>query len=207
MEKSSAATRAANGVPCLPNQPEEGDERDTSTVDTKFWQLWTRHIQLLKKMARRWMNGHAADAEDALSTAAIRAASSYHRWHDQVIDERAWLCTLLRHVCLDWHRRSQNGAHVQRVLSTNSLNDAQLFERSSYSPEREYIYKETVTRVTVLIDELPFSLRAPLLARTLENRSYEEISQEMHLSSANVRKRIQLARQHLRRNLQAQTVG
>jgi RNA polymerase sigma factor (sigma-70 family) len=201
MEESSAATRAANCALSLANQPEEGAERDTDIIDTKFWQLWTRHIQLLKKMARRWMNGHAADAEDALSTAAIKAASSYHRWHDQVVDERAWLCTLLRHVCLDWHRRSQNGAHVQRMLSTNSLTDVQVFERWRYSPECEYISKETVTRVTVLIDELPFALRAPLVARTLENRSYEEISREMHLSSANVRKRIQLARQHLRRNL------
>jgi DNA-directed RNA polymerase specialized sigma24 family protein len=55
--------------------------------------------------------------------------------------------------------------------------------------------------VVELINTLPHDLRNLLIARVIEDRSYEEISRHMRLSVANARKRVQLARTKLRRAL------
>ncbi|MES9826389.1 MAG: sigma-70 family RNA polymerase sigma factor [Candidatus Thiodiazotropha endolucinida] len=50
------------------------------------------------------------------------------------------------------------------------------------------------------IENLPLQLRAVAQMHFVENNSYTEISQQLSITQANVRKRIQLARENIKKN-------
>ncbi|MEQ9564429.1 MAG: sigma factor-like helix-turn-helix DNA-binding protein, partial [Pseudomonadales bacterium] len=66
------------------------------------------------------------------------------------------------------------------------------------SPEESYLTGERMDQLETVLLAMQEKLRKPLLMRCVQDRSYDEIAQALGLSNCAVRKRVQLAREHLK---------
>lgn len=172
-----------------------------------FWDVWLRHQDHLLRQCLRIMSGNMADAEDALSSAMLRASSRYESYADEIVDERAWLSRLVRNSCIDHFRTEKRR---QRLLEAHASRRARsggdpgparppASATIEPSPEQKAIDRSLLSHLVDDIRRLPEHLRQPLMMRFLQDMSYAEIAETLSLTNAAVRKRIQLARQRLRR--------
>ncbi len=171
-----------------------------------FWDVWLLHQDHLLRQCLRIMSGNVADAEDALSSAMMRASSRYEVYADEIINQRAWLSRLVRNSCID-HFRGEQRRH--RLLEKHAPGSSARHYTEPQpvppagatlqpSPEQKAIDRSLLSRLAEDIRRLPEHLRRPLMMRFLQDKSYAEIAETLGLSNAAVRKRIQLARQRLR---------
>ena len=163
-----------------------------------FWDVWLRHREHLLHQCLCLMSGNMADAEDALSTAMLRASSRYEAYAGEIVSERAWLSRLVRNSCIDHFRAGQRRYRLlhRHVGGFRSLAPAAISAQPS--PEQKAIDRCQLARLAEDMDRLPDHLRRPLAMRFFEGMSYAEIAAALDLTNPAVRKRIQLARQRLR---------
>jgi RNA polymerase sigma factor (sigma-70 family) len=164
-----------------------------------FWNLWLTHCSFLQGLSLRWMRGCQADAEDALSTAKLKAAVHFCAYSEDLQNHRAWLARLLYTSCMDLHRWRRR----ERTTTDNLLEDVAMLSEADArpSPEKQVLDLELRARLARLLDELPEPWRNAVLERGLGQKSYEEIARQAGTTPANVRKRVQLARALLKRRL------
>lgn len=179
---------------------------DSPAASADFWDVWMRHQDHLLRQCLGIMSGNVADAEDALSSAMIRASTRFGAYADEIVNERAWLSRLVRNSCID-HFRSES--RHQRILGANGFGPdaarpgqvqttAPAGAAAQPSPEQKAIDRNSLSRLGDDLNRLPEHLRAPLMMRFLRDMSYAEIAEALSLTNAAVRKRVQLARQRLR---------
>jgi RNA polymerase sigma factor (sigma-70 family) len=168
-------------------------------ADSQFWQVWLVHRDYLHRYSLRFSNGNAADAEDALSEAMLKAAAAFEA--SVVRNERAWLLRLVHNACMDRHRGRRR---QHRIVEEAGHEDSGLFSVVAPQPDRS---PEELLSAVQLVDELkealaalPHSLGEPLLLY-LEERSDAEIAAKLNVTKEVIRKRRQMARDWLRRRL------
>lgn len=168
-----------------------------------FWQVWLAHRDHLRRQSLRLMSGNMADAEDALSAAMLKASQKFADYADSIVNERAWLSRLLHNACMDVYRMQRKQARwISEQPSEDELEASnQPVVPTERSPEDLALSREQLSQLQDQVVQLPASLRRPFLMRFVQNLSYDEIAAELKLTNAAVRKRIQLARERLRRGL------
>ena len=166
-----------------------------------FWEIWNQHRSHLYGVCLKQMNGRAADAQDALSAAMLRAREKLPRYAGQIDDLKAWLTRLTSNLCTDLQR--ERGRQVRRLESLEALHESgwDYQTEACESPEERMLRYESVARVRRAVEEMPASLREPLLMRFWGDADYGEIAERLSLSAVNTRKRIQQARGVLRERL------
>jgi len=165
-----------------------------------FWRLWTAHQSYLRKQTLRLMSGNLADAEDALSNAMLKALQKFDTYAGAIVNERAWLTRLVHNVCMDLHRSNQRIARsIDETVGGDFETSGAMPAASRRTPEDETLARRELRELAAELERMPRSLREPLLMRVLDDKSYDEISRELNLSNCAVRKRIQLARDFLRK--------
>lgn len=186
-----AAGPAALGRPAMP------------VAADPFWRVWLAHREHLRRQSLRLMSGNMADAEDALSAAMLKASQKFAEYADSIVNERAWLSRLLHNACMDVYRMQRKQARwISEQPSDEELeSNRQPLVPTERSPEELALGREQIAQLQDQVVQLPASLRRPFLMRFVQNLSYEEIAAELNLTNAAVRKRIQLARERLRRGL------
>lgn len=164
-----------------------------------FWNVWLGHQDYLRGQCIRMMSGNMADAEDALSNAMLRASQKFEAYSDSIVNERAWLSKLVYNVCIDHFRREQrtesrpfDQEQGMQVVDT-------LYTDPQQSPEEIALCQEQLDQLHQSMSLLSDNLRVPLFLRCVEGWSYPEIAERLHLRTDTVRKRIQLARDQLKR--------
>jgi RNA polymerase sigma factor (sigma-70 family) len=140
------------------------------------------------------------EAEDALSHAMLRASQKYDACADTLINPLAWLTTIVQNICFD-HQRSFN--HKKRWETDSSPDEfAEPAPSATAAPasslEDTVSMRETIVKLEHQLLSLPASLREPLLMRVMEEKSYEEIAEDLNMTEHTARKRIQRARARLR---------
>lgn len=175
--------------------PQPQDLQDT------FWQVWMEHQNYLQRHSLRLMAGNKADAEDAMSNAMLKALQKFSTYAGAIVNERAWLTRLVHNVCMDIHR---SNSKIARSLEESVGDDfetlASTLVSDSASPEENVATQRSMDDLSTQLDRMPESLREPLLLRFLDDLSYDEIAARLNLSNCAVRKRIQLARDFLRKS-------
>ena len=169
-------------------------------VQKRFAEVWARHREEVFRACLTWTGGSPSEAEDALSVAALRALRDF----DRVRRPRSWLLRVAHNVCMDSHRdRARRGEQSLFDDEGRVMDDLDLsmFNVSRVqTPENQVLSKELERYLLRCIEDLPDRLRLPL-RRKVERYSYRRISSELGISDANARKRIQQAREILRRRL------
>ncbi|MFY9611560.1 MAG: sigma-70 family RNA polymerase sigma factor [Blastocatellia bacterium] len=167
-----------------------------------FWRLWDLHKGHLYHLCLWQMGGVREDAEDALSRAMLRALEKLPNNACKIENFRAWLSRLTLNLCFDMHRERRR--QVRRLESfENALpgSNDRLLADDTDSPEEGLINREVFAYVCSAVDELPERLREPFVLRFFQEMDYREIAECLILSTDNVRKRIQQARDILREQL------
>jgi len=111
----------------------------------------------------------------------------------KIICLEAWLRQLARNLCVDLRRECR-----RRTQSVESLENDPLAQAESDPPG---LHVETESEIQQWIAALPSPLRESFVLHIVQEIPVKEIALRLKLSAANVRKRVQLARERLRRDL------
>jgi RNA polymerase sigma-70 factor (ECF subfamily) len=183
---------------------QEGRELLDSIADGNtpaFWSLWDIYKVRLYQVCLWQMNGVREDAEDALSRSMLRALDKLSHEHNRIENIGAWLSRLTVNLCVDIHRE-----HKRESRRLESINDVlpapgDVLPAAADSPEDVFLNREAVGHVFGVVNDLPPRLREPFTLRFLQEMDYGDIAEQLILTSDNVRKRIQQARDILRQRL------
>jgi RNA polymerase sigma factor (sigma-70 family) len=146
------------------------------------------------------MSGSQMDAEDALSRAMLKAFEKLPAHANKIVSLRAWLMSFTHNVCMDIHReRARVGLHVANIESSEAALVGT--ETNIESPDCAVARLEQRARLLWALKNLAPRLRDPFILRFLHDMNYEVIAARLGLTPANVRKRIQQARERLRETL------
>ena len=174
----------------------------------QFWREWVAHQDFLLRRCLYMMAGNRADAEDVLGAAMIRAAENYAASAPTIRNQRAWLTRLVYNACIDHLRKAQTRRRFAkaRIDDDDAPGVADFIPGidppPSPSPEEMLVRRQFILSVDREIQNLAMPLRRPLVLRFLQGSSYREIADDMGLTNAAIRKRVQLARDTIRHNLQ-----
>ena len=150
-----------------------------------FWCLWIRHRKTIHRLCLRETNGHAADAEDALSQVMLKALDRLPRCAEQIMHPEAWLRQLARNLCIDLRRERY------RRYETAKTGTHRRAEPKSDPP---LLHVEEESEIQQRIDALPLPCGSHSCFTLSRKSPPGRVASRLGLSPANVRKRVQLAR-------------
>ncbi len=183
------------------NAPQPGAQKETSAgpAAPNFWPLWIDQQDTLLKQCLKLMSGNMDDAQDALSEAMVKASTKFEDSMDEIRNHRAWLSRIVHNACIDLHRQNRRKAEYRE--ETHGAADTPASPMTAPvtpSPEESYLAGEKLDQLETALLAMQEKLRKPLLMRCVQDRTYDEIASALGLSNCAVRKRVQLAREHLR---------
>jgi len=122
----------------------------------------------------------AADLTAETFAAALQAK---HRFKPGGPPARAWLFGIAVKKLADYRRKGYAEDKARRRLGMERIEptDADLRRIEALAGD---------VAVTSLVEELPEDQRRAVMARVLQERDYEDIAGELHISAAGVRKRV-----------------
>lgn len=168
-------------------------------LEHSFWQAWIEHEEYLRRKCLFLLGSNREDAEDALSTAMMQAFQHFTSHAGGIANMRAWLTTIVHNACMDGHRKSRRQRDFFSETEVSEYENIPAeYGAPAQSPEDIVRVRQSLEELYRLIMALPATLREPLLLRTTEYLSYTEIATRLNLTEANVRKRVQQARDQLR---------
>jgi len=146
-----------------------------------------------------WLTGNAADAEDVVQEACVRAFRAVGAHSGNA---RAWTLTIVRNTALSW--LAKNRRHtvvtvddleaVERAQARPGRNGS---ETTPATPETELIARADAARLEAAIAALPSPFRETLVLRDVQGLDYREIAQVTEVPIGTVMSRLARARQRL----------
>ncbi|MGB5971353.1 MAG: RNA polymerase sigma factor [Spirulinaceae cyanobacterium] len=178
----------------LLNQLAQGD-------NNAFWQLWQLHQNYFYHRCQVWMGGNHDDAQEAMSLAVWKAWYKLPSYAQNITNFKGWLYKLIHNLCIDIHRqRHCHAVYVEDIESI--LLKSQETESFAYNnPESALLQQELKIYLRYCIDALPSRLRDSLILHYYQEMSYADIGAELAISQDNVAKRLQQAKQVLKKRL------
>lgn len=166
-----------------------------------FWQLWELYQDYLYHRCRVWMDGNYFDTKDVMSLAALKAWEKVPNHVQKMTNFKSWSSRLVHNLCEDIHRqRARHAISVENI--DNILPKNQEIEiSSSHDPESALLAQELKIYLRYCVVTLPLKFRVPLILCYYQDMSHADIARQLSISQANVAKRLQQARQILRKHL------
>jgi RNA polymerase sigma-70 factor (ECF subfamily) len=174
----------ASGAPMMTTQ----DGRDMSQSPDSFAAAVLPHLDAAHNLAR-WLMRNAADAEDVLQEAMLRALTYYPGFRGA--NPRGWLLQIVRNAAYASLRLNRGTRQIAADETVPELAD------SADDPELALMRQQEKGRVEALLAALPVELREVLILRELEELSYKEIAQIVAAPIGTVMSRLWRARQLL----------
>jgi RNA polymerase sigma factor (sigma-70 family) len=167
-----------------------------------FWTLWERYRQdLLYPCCLRWMGGNHADAEDALSSASLKAWRGLAAGAHEIANVKAWLLRLLYNLCMDMRKSHDRRSAIQHLDTGASAGAEEALVPVQESAETVALRREMELCIHRAIENLPPRLRAASRLNLLYGMPSRDIAVQLNLGPDNVRKRLQQARAILQKQL------
>jgi RNA polymerase sigma-70 factor (ECF subfamily) len=174
-------------------------DADAGPAAPNFWPLWIDQQDILLKQCLKLMSGNMDDAQDALSEAMVKASTKFEDSMDEIRNHRAWLSRIVHNACIDLHRQNRRKAEYREETHGSAETPASPMTAPVIpSPEESFLAGEKIDQLENALLAMQEKLRKPLLMRCVQDRTYDEIADALGLSNCAVRKRVQLAREHLR---------
>lgn len=181
----------------MSNGKSRSDAHDPPRVT--FIDAWEVHRRRVHRSCFQRMRSRD-DADEAYSRTAVNA---FQHWPDHIDDlERAgkWLLTVARNVCTDIFREHRSRREIS--LESEVTKDGTAIDSAAglgIDPEVSYGARQEMLCVLRCLQRLPFRLRRPAELHFIHELPYRDIARQLEISEANVRKRIQQAKDKLRR--------
>ena len=141
----------------------------------------------------RWIAGNAADAEDIVQEAALRAYRGINGYAGG--NPRAWFLAIVRNASYTWLRKN-------RPAEVVSMGDVETMERADDStggatPEAAVMAKADAARLQSALMDLPAEFREALVLREIHGLEYREIAIVTGAPVGTVMSRLSRARRRL----------
>ena len=164
----------------------------------RFERLALPHLDAAYNLAR-WLAGNAADAEDVVQEAYLRAFRYFDAY--QGGNMRVWLLTIVRTCFSTWVRSNRSGRMVYFDATEDEAPEPAETMWTSAQPDPEEILLAALDsdRINLLMTRLPAEYREVLVLREVEDLSYREIATIAGLPVGTVMSRLSRARLALRR--------
>ncbi|MBI1334942.1 MAG: sigma-70 family RNA polymerase sigma factor [Armatimonadetes bacterium] len=143
------------------------------------------------------LTGDAADAEDLLQEAYIRAFRFFHRY-DEKLPFNSWMYRIIANAHIDLIRR--RGKLKTSSLDHSGSDGQQAFEIADHSnvPGDELVNSSFSEIVQTGLNKMNPEFRLAVILADIEGLSYEEVAEIMETSVGTVRSRIHRGRVQLR---------
>ena len=148
----------------------------------------------------RWLTRSAADAEDALQEAVLRAFRFFDR--QRPTNPRAWLLRIVRNCCYDLREqreREPSAPTDEEVLAAET--PAEVVGFPAENPEARLLRMADGKALESALRDLPAEFREVFLLREVEGLSYKEIADVASVPIGTVMSRLSRARAQLRASL------
>ncbi|WP_379068109.1 sigma-70 family RNA polymerase sigma factor [Mesorhizobium sp. UC22_110] len=170
-------------------------------AQARFSQVVMPHLGDALALAR-WLTGSAADAEDVVQDACMKAYAGIGGYAGG--NARAWLLTIVRNASYTWLARNRPRGIVA-VGDLNDLDDMSAGHREQYpdddSPEAKLIAKADLAALEIAIATLPEPFRETLVLRDINGLSYRDIAAMLDVPIGTVMSRLARARGQLMSDL------
>jgi DNA-directed RNA polymerase specialized sigma24 family protein len=84
---------------------------------TAFWGIWEHYREtVLSHRCLQWMGGNQAEAEDALSSACLKAWQKLPAYAHDIRNIKGWLLQLLHNHCMDIRRAHGREHHTVKCI-------------------------------------------------------------------------------------------
>jgi RNA polymerase sigma factor (sigma-70 family) len=154
----------------------------------RFEKLVLPHLDDAYTLARYLLRDEH-DAQDAVQDAALKALRHIDGFRSG--DPRAWLLTIVRNCCYDFHNgRIDRSTEAFNAIDAESIAD-------SRATDDLVIEGTEQDRVRAAVDALPTELREVIVLRELNELSYREISEVVGVPMGTVMSRLSRARSRL----------
>lgn len=176
-------------------------------LEREFWQQWQQYREHLYRCCIKWMGGNLPDAEDALSSAMLKAWDKVQYYAGKITNFKAWLTKLTHNLCVDIHRKRSRSANQLEDLESYASGDELGLVSPDKIPENALETDEKKRVIRRAIDNLPTRLRETFILHFYNELSHQQIAEQQEISYPNVCKRISQARQILREELKEYFMG
>ena len=166
-----------------------------------FWAIWMPYQEEFFSRCLHWMRGNREDAEDALSSACLRAYKHLPAYAEDIVNVKGWLIRLLHNHCMSIRQTSRRHDHIMQMISTRPHPRPEWHPVIGESPEEVVSRHEILQDIHHAIGNLPPRLHDTAQLRLVRDLSYRDIATQLNLSSENARKRMEQARSLLRTSL------
>ncbi len=170
-------------------------EASAPHVPPTFEQLMLPHLDAAYNLAR-WLLRDEHDAEDAVQEACLRAYRAFDRFRGG--DGRAWLLTIVRHVCYSHLRRNRRAPAAETFddEAHGSMHDPGEANALAWHEVKSALLRDA-------LDRLPAEFREVIVLHELEGLAYREIAAVAEIPVGTVMSRLARARQKLQAELLA----
>lgn len=169
-------------------------------LQREFDELVYRHYQQAYNTAYR-LTGNAADAEDLVQEAFVRAYRFFDRY-DRSMPFMNWFNRILTNLYIDEYRRRGRlrTVSIDETFSTEDGEEGTTLDIPDTQPNplELALNNEYLEAIHEGLQHLPPEFRAAVVLADMEGHSYEEIAEIMETSIGTVRSRIHRGRKQLR---------
>ncbi|MCS6919961.1 MAG: sigma-70 family RNA polymerase sigma factor [Fimbriimonadales bacterium] len=169
-------------------------------LQREFDELVYKHYQQAYNTAYR-LTGNAADAEDLVQEAFLRAYRFFDRY-DRSMPFMNWFARILTNLYIDEYRRRGRlrTVSIDETFSTDDGEEGTALDLPDLtpSPMELVLNKEYIEAIHEGLQQLSPEFRIAVVLADMEGHSYEEIAEIMNTSIGTVRSRIHRGRKQLR---------
>ncbi len=157
------------------------------------------HLDAAYSLAR-WLVKDEHCAQDLVQDAYVKAMRYFDSFRGG--DSRPWILGIVRNTCYTWLGDQKRMGHYIEFRDDLDAGDEGLEWVSPHdNPETLLMQKDQREQLNAAIEALPVAFREVLILREMEDLSYEDISQVLHVPQGTVMSRLSRARALLRKSL------
>ena len=163
-----------------------------------FDEIFLPHLPEAYRLAQ-WLAGNAADAEDIVQEAAIRAFRGIKGFG--AVNARAWSLAIVRNMAFSWltKNRPKTVAYIndlsaaeQQELESEGLHGARI-----ETPEEIALFKADAEQLQKALAQLPAQFREVIVLREINQMNYRDIAEITNVPIGTVMSRLSRGRQLL----------
>ena len=141
--------------------------------------------------------GRHDEAEDLTQDIFLKIFKSLNTF-DRRANFQTWLISVSRNLCIDHYRSVRKEREsIARDVDPNELSPAS----HEISPMAHLEQRDRVVLLRHALSELPDTLKTAVLMRDLQEMTYQEIADKLHLPEGTVKSRINRGRNELARQI------
>ncbi len=166
--------------------------------DQAAWEEIVRtHRRKVFNIAYKFTGRHD-EAEDLTQDIFLKIFKSLHTF-DRRANFQTWLVSVSRNLCIDHYRSVRKEREtIDRDVDAGELTPSAPGQTAYQALEQ----KDRVELLRKAMAELPLTLREAVIKRDIQELSYQEIADQLHLPEGTVKSRINRGRTELARQVQ-----